>query len=55
MTEIEQLRAALRECASYIISPIRHSDDREEEKRRLAIYERAKTALSIRDQSGGAP
>lgn len=44
--EIVRLRASLAECAHYIISPLRLSDDREEAARRADIYARAVAALA---------
>lgn len=44
--ELVRLRASLAECAHYIISPLRLSNDQEEAARRADIYARAIAALS---------
>lgn len=38
--------AALKECANYIISPLRMTGDVDEAKRRAAIFERARAAIA---------
>jgi hypothetical protein len=40
------LLAALNECASYIISPLRMTGDTDEAARRAAIFERARAAIA---------
>ncbi len=46
-----ELLAALRECAGYIISPLRMTSDVDEAARRAAIYGRASAAIAKAEAS----
>lgn len=41
-----EMLAALQECATYIISPLRMTGDTDEAARRAAIFERARAAIA---------